>query len=146
MMSDTSRILVDTAQRFFADHITPEALNRAESGAWLAEAWAALEELGLPLALVPEEAGGFGVEMVDALGLVRIAGSHAAPVPLAETMLAAWLLAKAGLGLPSGPSSIAPVLPADRLELTRDGDGWRLTGTAHRVPWGRVAAGIAVLV
>lgn len=145
MTSDTSRILVDTAQRFFADRITPEALHRADTGEWLADIWAAADDLGLPLALVPEEAGGFGVDMVDALGLIRIAGAAAAPLPLAETMLASWLLAKAGLELIAGPASVAPVLADDRLDLTREGSGWRLTGSAHRVPWGRVAAGIAVI-
>ncbi|MBF5094160.1 acyl-CoA dehydrogenase [Azospirillum sp. INR13] len=145
MTSDTSRILVDTAQRFFADRITPEALHRADAGEWLADVWAAADDLGLPLALVPEEAGGFGVDMVDALGLIRIAGAAAAPLPLAETMLASWLLAKAGLELIAGPASVAPVLADDRLELTREGRGWRLTGSAQRVPWGRVAAGIAVM-
>ena len=145
-VNETSRILVDTAERFLADRITPDALLRADGGEWLGGVWAELEDLGLPLALVPEEAGGFGVDMVDALGLVRIAGASAAPLPLAETMLACWLLARAGLELPGGPLSVAPVLPADRLELTRDGDGWRLTGTARRVPWGRVAAAVAVTV
>ena len=82
-MSDTSHILADTAHRLFTEHFTPEALHRADAGEWLADAWSAIEELGLPLALVPEEAGGFGIDPVDALGLVRIAGSYAAPVPLA---------------------------------------------------------------
>jgi len=149
-MSDS--ILADTAQRLFAERVTPELLRAADSGQWTptdiwAEAWAAVEAMGLPLALVPEEAGGFGVETLDALELVRIAGSFAAPLPLAETMLAAWLLAGAGLEIPAGPLGIAPTQSAQGdLALTRDGDGWRLTGTAHRVPWGRAATAVALLV
>ncbi|WP_448203814.1 acyl-CoA dehydrogenase family protein [Azospirillum sp. sgz302134] len=144
-MSDTSHILSDTAHRLFAERFTPEALRDADAGLWQADAWAAIEELGLPLALVPEEAGGFGLDPVEALDLVRIAGAYAAPVPLAETMLAAKLLAEAGLEVPAGPLSVAPVHHDDRLTLTRSAEGWRLTGTARRVPWGRVAAGVAVL-
>ncbi|CAO3435179.1 acyl-CoA dehydrogenase family protein [Azospirillum doebereinerae] len=148
-MSDS--ILADTAQRLFAERFTPELLRAADAGHWSDDAWtaawAAIEEMGLPLALVPEEAGGFGVEMVDALGLVRIAGSFAAPVPLAETMLAAWLLAGAGLAIPAGPLGIAPTQSTKSdLALTRDGASWRLTGTAQRVPWGRVATAVALLV
>ncbi len=144
-MSDTSHILSDTAHRLFTEHFTPEALHRADAGEWLADAWSAIEELGLPLALVPEEAGGFGIAPVEALGLVRIAGAYAAPVPLAETMLAAKLLAEAGLEVPGGPLSVAPVHANDRLELTRADGGWRLTGTARRVPWARVATGLAAV-
>ncbi len=144
-MSDTSHILSDTAHRLFAEHFTPEALHRADAGEWLADAWSAIEELGLPLALVPEEAGGFGIDPVEALGLIRIAGAYAAPMPLAETMLAAKLLAEAGLEVPGGPLSVVPVHASDRLELTRADSGWRLTGTARRVPWARVATGLAVV-
>ncbi|MGF7177193.1 acyl-CoA dehydrogenase family protein [Azospirillum doebereinerae] len=144
-MSDS--ILADTAQRLFAERFTPELLRAADSGQWPAAAWAAVEEMGLPLALVPEEAGGFGVDTLDALALVRSAGSFAAPVPLAETMLAAWLLAGAGMAIPAGPLGIAPTQSAKGdLALTRDGASWRLTGTAHRVPWGRVATAVALLV
>lgn len=143
-MTDESQILSNTAHRLFSERFTAESLHRADAGEWLADAWAAVEELGLPLALVPEEAGGFGVEPLEALNIVRIAGFYAAPVPLAETMLAAMLLAEAGLEVETGPLSIAPINPDDRLELTPVGSAWRLTGTARRVPWARVARRVAI--
>jgi acyl-CoA dehydrogenase len=34
----------------------------------------------------------------------------------------------------------------DRLRLSRAGSGWRLSGTATRVPWGRAAGHVVVLV
>lgn len=142
-MNDT--VLADTAHRLFAERFTPEALRAADQGLWLGDAWAAIAEMGLPLAMVPEEAGGFGVDMTDALDLIRIAGFHAAPVPLAETMLASWLLARTGLEIPAGPLSIAPTQWKDDLTLTRNGAGWRLAGTVQRVPWGRVATAVALL-
>jgi len=143
-MSDN--ILADTAQRLFADLVTPDILRRADEGHWAADLWAAVEEMGLPLALVPEEAGGFGLDMVEALGLVRIAGSSAAPLPLADSMLAAWLLAAAGLEVPAGPLSVAPPKAgSDTPLLTRVGDGWHLSGIARRVPWGRDAAAVVLL-
>lgn len=134
-------ILANTARRLFAGRVTPDILRLAEEGHWPADLWAAVEEMGLPLALVPEEAGGFGLDIVEALGLVRIAGSAAAPLPLADSMLAAWMLAGAGLEVPAGPLTVAPpVAPpkagrATPLLLIRDTGGWQLSGTADRVPW-----------
>ena len=147
-MTDT--ILADTAERLFADRVTPDLLRRADEGKWPADLWAAVEEMGLPLALVPEEAGGFGLDMVEALGLVRIAGFFAAPLPLADSMLAAWLLADARLEVPAGPLTVVPPRPAspadgDTPSLTRSGDGWHLSGIARRVPWGRDAAAVVQL-
>jgi hypothetical protein len=41
-----------------------------------------VEEAGLHRALVPEEAGGFGVAVPDALSLLKVAGAYAVPLPL----------------------------------------------------------------
>ena len=83
--------------------------------------------------------------MAEGLDLIRIAGAFAVPLPLAETMLANRILAGAGLELPGGPLTLAPVRAEDRLTLEPAGDGrWRLSGVAHRVPWGR-DAGVVVL-
>lgn len=143
-------ILADTARRLFAGRVTPDILRLAEEGHWPADLWAAVEEMGLPLALVPEEAGGFGLDIVEALGLVRIAGSAAAPLPLADSMLAAWMLAGAGLEVPAGPLTVAPPVAPPKAgratpSLIRDTGGWQLSGTADRVPWGRDAAAVALL-
>ncbi len=144
-MSDTTTILHDTANRLFSDSITPGDLARAASGDWLQTQWQQLEELGLTLALVPENAGGAGLEAADALGLVRLAGYHGVPLPLPETLLASWLLANAGLPVLEGPLTIAPAHQAEPLRLERTGEGWRLRGELSRVPWARHAAGIAAL-
>jgi acyl-CoA dehydrogenase len=87
---------------------------------------------------VPEGAGGSGGDVGDACTLLRVAGRHAVPLPLAEgALLGGWLVAAAGLELPGGPISVAVPRAADRLVLE---DG-KVTGTLTRVPWGaRVAA------
>ncbi len=145
-MDSTSKMLRETATRLFQAHTEPKVLREAEQGVWPAAAWAAVEEAGLHLALVPEEAGGFGVAVPDALSLVRVAGEHALPLPLPETMIATWLLAGAGLEIPSGPLTVAPVDPRDALSVTRIGSGFRIEGTARRVPWGRTEqVGVVVL-
>ncbi len=142
---DLRSLLADTVTRLFADLVTKEALEAAEKGAWPAPLWQALEEGGLTLPLVPEARGGAGGTWLDAHVVVRAAGRHAAPVPLAETIVASWLLGGAGLEVPLGPMTIAPVQRDDRLTLRRAGGGWRLDGLAGRVPWGG-AAGHVVAV
>jgi acyl-CoA dehydrogenase len=141
----TDSLIEETADRLFGDHVTPRLRAAAEQGSFAAEAWRAVEEAGLPRALVPEEAGGFGMPPAEALGILRMAGKHAVPLPLAETMAASWLLAGAGLSIPDGPLTIAPVTRGETLTLTRQGAGWHLSGTATRVPWGRDVGAIAVL-
>ena len=95
-------LLADTVTRLFGDLVTKEAIEAAEKGAWPDELWRALEEGGLTWPLVPEADGGAGGVWADAHVVVRAAGRHAAPVPLAETVVASWLLAGAGLDVPLG--------------------------------------------
>lgn len=141
----TESLIEATADRLFGDHITPRLRAASEAGTFAAEAWQAVEDAGLPRALVPEEAGGFGMPAAEALGILHMAGKHAVPLPLAETMAASWLLAGAGLAIPDGPLTLAPVTRGETLTLTRAGGGWHLSGTATRVPWGRDAGAVAVL-
>lgn len=136
--------LTDSAERLFTAHCTPAVLQAADAGTWPAALWEAVEQAGFCAAMLPEAAGGFGATMPEAMALLRVAAAHAAPIPLAETMLAAWLLAQAGLPVPSGPLTLAPVRRHDKLTAERADAGWRLAGTVHRVPWAR-HAGLVVL-
>ena len=134
--------LTQSAERLFAQHSGKDVIRSAEAGAWPQELWHAVEQAGFTAALLPEAAGGFGATPVEAMALLRTAAGHAAPIPLAETMLAGWLLAKAGLPVPEGLLTLAPVRRNDALTLA----GGRLAGTAGRVPWGRDAHSVAVVV
>lgn len=138
-------ILLDSAGKLFADHATPETLLAAEDGTWPAELWAALEETGIAQALVPEDQGGAGLPFADAMAVLRLSAAYAAPVPLAETLLSCAVLSDAGLPVPEGPLSIAPVNRTDSLTLTRSGGDWVLSGRATRVPWGRNVGHLAVV-
>ncbi len=141
----TESLIEATAERLFGDHVTPRLLAASEQGSFAAEAWRAVEDAGLPRALVPEEAGGFGMPAAEALTILRVAGKHGAPLPLAETMAASWLLAGAGIDIPDGPLTLAPVTKGEALTLSRHGEEWHLAGTATRIPWGRDAVAVAVL-
>ncbi len=101
-MTDTRNMIAETAERLFADHLDQTTREAAEEGTWPAALWEAVAANGLDRVLVPEEAGGFGGDWGDAFVILRAAGKHAAPVPLAETIGASWLLTQAGLDAPQG--------------------------------------------
>jgi acyl-CoA dehydrogenase len=111
-LSDIGTMLADTAERLFAAHA--EALQHT-GAAWPEAAWAAIEESGLPLALVPEAHGGFGLPPREALALIRQTGRHALPLPLAETIVANAALAAASLPLAEGPAALVPDTAGERI-------------------------------
>jgi acyl-CoA dehydrogenase len=138
----TGALLRETADRVFQACCGTDVSRSADGGVWPAASWDALAEAGLHRALLPEEAGGYGVSVTDALSLLRVAAEHAVPLPLAETMLAHFLLGAAGLTVPEGPLTVAPVVAGERLTLSPDG---MVRGEVSRIPWGRDVAAAAVL-
>ena len=144
-IDSTGALLRETADRVFQEHCGTGVSRAADGGAWPAAAWAAVAEAGLHRALLPEDAGGYGVAVTDALSLLRVAAEHAVPLPLAETMMAHFLLAGGGLTAPEGPLTVAPVVAGEFLTLTREGSGFRVRGAVSRIPWGRDAEAAAVL-
>lgn len=144
-MNELRAILADSVGRLLADLVTPELLQAAEEdGGWPAGLWDALDANGLTRALLPEHCGGAGGSWGDVQVVLRAAGRFAAPVPLGETILAGWLLTQAGLDVPDGPLTIAPVVPGDALATLHTSDGARISGTAVGVPWGRDAGHVVV--
>jgi acyl-CoA dehydrogenase len=137
-MNELRHDLLKTVDRIFDEHCAKPVRESAEAGEWPAALWQALEEVGVTRAALPEEAGGSGIEFEDAMFALRRSAYHAAPVPLAETMLAGRLLAAAGFEVPDGSLTVAPVRRNDQLRFVKGAAGATLSGTAHRVPWGNV--------
>jgi acyl-CoA dehydrogenase len=135
-------IVAETAARIFADLADPQEVNSARDDAWKGALWQALSRAGLTLAWVPEHHGGAGAELADGFAILGVAGRYAAAVPLAETLLAGWLLSRAGLAAPDGTLSVAPARPGDTITLNADGT---LSGRARGVPFAREARHLAVL-
>jgi acyl-CoA dehydrogenase len=140
MASDS--IVAETATRIFLDRCDPQTINRAANDAWKGRAWAALEDAGLTLAWVPDERGGGGASLADGFAVLRETGRFAVALPVAETMLAGWLLARAGISSPKGAMSCGPTQDGDRLTLARGG---ALAGRLRVVPFAREAKHLAVL-
>lgn len=143
-MSDT--LVQEVAGKLFADLVPAKLVNEAEAGTFPKSLWQAVNEAGFPDALAAgAEKPGDLAGVPDAAQILREAGRHAAPLPLAETMIARWLLAGAGMKAPEAPLAIAPVARESGFALERKGKGWHVAGRAAGVPWARAAAGIVVI-
>jgi acyl-CoA dehydrogenase len=136
-MTDT--LVHDAATRLLGDLATPALVNAAEAGTWPDSLWHAVEEAGFLDALIADGAPGSLAGLADAAVILRAAGRHAVPLPIAETMLARFALHAAGLPVGVGPLAILPVEPDDTLDIRRSGAGWHLSGRARQVPWARQA-------
>lgn len=132
-------MLADMIERLLDRHLDDAAQAAAREGQWLPALWSEVEEMGLPLALLTEEQGGFGLSFDDAAEALRLLGRHAMPLPVVETMAANQLLAAAGLPLAAGPAGLAR---ADDLTL----ENGHLTGTVARVAWGEQLDCLALAV
>jgi len=129
----------DAIDRLLASACGPEVVSAAERE-WPSALWEAVESSGIPLVGVREERDGGGGGWPEMTEVIRTAARWAAPIPLAETIVARHLADRAGLDLPAGPISLAA---GDDLELDARG---RLTGSLRRVPWARQAAAVLITV
>ena len=140
-------LITETADRLFADSCSHEAVQAAEANGGAPEIWEGFAETGFPWISIPEEQGGSGGSLLDALEVLRIVGYHAAPIPAAETgVLGGWLLASSGHELPAGVVTVVPHTSGTSLTAHLDGDTVTLSGEAPRVPWARSAERIAALI
>ena len=141
-MDEAQSLVADAANRIFRDLGDPQTLNNAEDDAWKAPLWSALEESGLTSAWVSDELGGAGAGIGAGFAVLRVAGEFAAPLPLAETLLAGWLLNQGDIMLPGGSMSVAPTRRGDTVTLGADGN---LSGVARAVPFAAEVGHLAVL-
>ena len=139
---ESENIVAETAEKIFADLADAQTINSDKQGSWKAPLWQALTESGLPLSWVPEDLGGSGASLAEGFSVLGAAGRFAIAIPLAETMLAGWLLTQAKIASPEGMMTVVPASPKDRVTLNADGT---LSGRARGVPFAKVAKHIAVL-
>jgi acyl-CoA dehydrogenase len=128
-MSELRTLLADTTGRVLG------GLDRNT----FAPSFARVAEAGLPNVLVPEDKGGFGGGWEDAGVVLRATGFHATALPLAESILAARLVADGDLILPDEPLTLAPTMRG----RVRSG---KFTGEMRAVPYGGDAGAIAGLI
>ncbi|MBX9588172.1 MAG: acyl-CoA/acyl-ACP dehydrogenase [Hyphomonadaceae bacterium] len=139
MASDS--IVAETATRIFRDLCDPQTVTSAADERWKGPAWTQLEEAGLTLAWVPAELGGAGADLADGFAILRQTGRFAVPLPIAETLLAGWLLARANISSPRGAMACT-ARAGHPVSLTANGS---LSGRLRAVPFGRAARHLALL-
>lgn len=110
-MAHPDPLLLDTARKLFRAVADPQARRAGDEQAARRAAWQAMEDSGLTRAWIAESAGGAGASLVDGFAILTAAGEVALDVPLAETLLAGWALAAAGMAAPDG--KLALVLAPD---------------------------------
>ena len=97
-------LIAQTAERIFADHVDKALLDRAEApagGVFPDALWRTVQDSGLHLVGRPDS----GSELGDLFGLLKVAGRHAVPLPLAEVLVANAVLPEVPYG--SGFTTIA---------------------------------------
>ena len=121
MSDETARLIEQTADDLFAAESGAARRTLAE-GAWPERLWQTFAGTGLAQAALPEDAGGAG--LAAGLAVMRAAGRHAAPIPVAETMVGALLCHAAGVEAPDGPLTVhAPAGEPERCRLCRAAAG-----------------------
>lgn len=137
-MNELQTILSDSVNGLLSERVTKALVQKAEEGEFPAALWSEVEANGLTLVLVPEDQGGAGGTWADAAIVLKAAGEHVAPLPLADALLANWFLVQAGIEVPEGVTTLL------------DGDftleGGKISGEAPNVPYGRNAKqGVAIV-
>ncbi|WP_416877488.1 acyl-CoA dehydrogenase family protein [Litorimonas sp.] len=122
------QLFAQTAEKILSDNLGLDASNRGGEDAWPDTLWNIITESGLTLALVREESGGTGASFSEVFPTVLAAGKYAAPIPMAENMLANYFLDLCGIEIPNGITTVSQ----DILTLSRGQVSGRLRG----VPWG----------
>jgi acyl-CoA dehydrogenase len=135
------QLIVDNVRRILRDHCSKAVVDGAEAGHWPAELWQTLQDNGLTLAGISEASGGTGGELSYSLTVIREAAVVAAPLPLAETFIAARLCERVGALVPAGPLTVAQQL----LTLQRDDDRYRLRGELLDVAFARRCSYVVVI-
>lgn len=86
--AQSQRLLLESAHRLFGDHCDKALLDAAERGEFAANLAATVAEVGFHRLAECES----GFALADVFALLKVAGYHALPIPLAEWMLAnRWL-------------------------------------------------------
>lgn len=136
-MTQLTSILVDTADRIF---------RRSEpwpAGGFDAPLWGATEQAGLDRLLLPETMGGGGDAYAEAVAIATVAGERAAAIPLVETMVANWCLARAGLEVPQGPKAL--LIASDQAAPSIDRAGHVRWNTSNELVWGGAVPASVIL-
>lgn len=95
-LSEDQRMMGESFARFLSEQSSTARVRAAMPSGFDAALWSGLAELGAFSIRVPESAGGLGLGLLDAVLLMEEAGRTLASGPVAETLVAARVLAQLG--------------------------------------------------
>ncbi|WP_433521429.1 acyl-CoA dehydrogenase family protein [Nocardia pseudovaccinii] len=131
-------LLGPAVEELLKANVTLDSLRHWDKQTWAADLWVHLAELGFVEGIADPE-----LSTIDVCEVLRLIGYHAAPVPLAESaFLAPSLLGHAGLEVPDGILTVAPVRAGEHLRVRADGT---LSGVAAGVPYASASEHLVVL-
>lgn len=137
-MDDIQSMLQDSANSLFKDIVTSDALQKAENGGFQTAMWNAVADQGFTLAMRSDDNGGSGMSWEQLYPLVHAAGRYTVPLPLVETLLANYLLEKAGCAETNKDTILTLAsAPADAIEI--QGARATLKTSLTNVPFARHA-------
>ncbi|MCU1356019.1 MAG: Acyl-CoA dehydrogenase [Acidimicrobiales bacterium] len=165
-LSDEQVAIRDLAARILTEQLPPERLREIETSddEWFArDVWAELAKADLLGICLPEAHGGGGYGFFELALILEQAGKAVAPLPLHAT-LALGALPIAHFGSADQQAALLPLVASGDLVLTaalseggigyppevpataatRDGDGWKISGTKHLVPAAHLAGRVLV--
>lgn len=135
-MSVMKEMINDVTTKILQKYSTKEVVNGAENGQWAEVLWQNFEEYGMLTVGISEDLGGSGGDYEDGLSILRLAGKYSAPIPLAETCMANWILAEFGEKVTNEIVTVALAVP---VQIEKVVHGWLVQGSVKNVPWGRFA-------
>jgi alkylation response protein AidB-like acyl-CoA dehydrogenase len=159
-------LLRETVRNLCARHAGLDVVRELEDDAvgYPDKFWAQLAELGLLGLIIPEESGGSGMTMLDAMVVYEELGRGVVPTPhFVSSVMAGGVLSLTGnedqrvnwlARIAEGESIVttAWLEPGNgfgpegvQLRAEPDGDGWLLTGAKRHVPFAQAADRILVL-
>lgn len=140
-MEPQANLVLDAAERIFRDLADSQTIIHSRSEAWKQPLWEALDDVGLPLAMVPEANGGHELPLAEGLAVARAAGRAGLAIPLVDTMIAGWVLGHTQLEIPAGSRPIlVPCLSRDVRQESED-----VFVRTTKVPFGRAATHLVLV-
>lgn len=122
--------LREATTRLYAKESHGERVREAEGTGFDPVLWGAVVAMGLPVMALPEAGGGAGASLTDLAVAVEAHGAHLGSVPLAETAVAARLLARFPAAADLLAEVVAGAVATVALHPAADGSARTVPGAA----------------
>lgn len=143
-MDDIQSMLQDSANALFSDLVTSDVLQRAEAGEFPQDLWNAVVGQGFTLAMRADDVGGSNLSWGQVYPLLHATGRYTVPVPLAETLLANYVLETAGCAQTEG-ATVMTIGSASASSVKLDDNGAAITTSLQNIPFSNQAQRLVLI-